>query len=95
MENSTIIATIFGILLVLLVTSITVQTQAQSVTEVQSNPPPNKVLNVVRQSGNCPQNVGLSRQSQKPGFLIKSLLADKNYHRNRVSCRGDRLFYNK
>ncbi|MCL1474487.1 hypothetical protein [Argonema antarcticum] len=59
MKNSTIIATLFGIVLVLLATSIPVQTQAQSVTEVQSNPPPNKVLNIVRQSGNCPQNVGL------------------------------------
>ncbi|MCL1464774.1 hypothetical protein [Argonema galeatum] len=59
MKNWTVIYTTLTLLLAVMVTVITQLTPAQSVTEVQSNPPPNKTLNVVRQAGNCPKNVGL------------------------------------
>ena len=58
MKNWTIISITLTFLLAVLVTAITPLTQAQSITEIQSNPPPNKTLNVVRQAGNCPKNVG-------------------------------------
>ncbi|MBD2185724.1 hypothetical protein [Aerosakkonema funiforme] len=53
------LAKILGIILFLLVSISSLHTQAQSITEVRSNPTPNKVLNVISQAGNCPKNVGI------------------------------------
>lgn len=50
---------ISGFLLAVLLIASSPPIKAQSITEVVSNPPPNKQYNVVRESGNCPKNVGI------------------------------------
>ncbi|MFB2919810.1 hypothetical protein [Aerosakkonema funiforme] len=59
MKKLFIVLTILGIILLSLVATSNTYIQAQSLTEVHSNPAPNKMLNVVSQAGNCPKNVGI------------------------------------
>lgn len=59
MRKWAIASIVIGILLAVLLSTISTPIKAQSITEVISNPAPNKQYNVVRQRGNCPKTVGL------------------------------------
>lgn len=70
-----------ALLFTLLGTATITPTWAQQTTEVQSNPPPNVVFNVVTQAGNCPQtvslwNISLGYRNTEVYFSETTVIAD-------------------